>query len=72
MSLIDRDTAAYLDASLAVSHRVADLVGRMTVAEKVGQMMQWDAREDLDHIILERHAGSILHTSPRRSCAPRS
>ncbi|WP_433718603.1 glycoside hydrolase family 3 N-terminal domain-containing protein [Microbacterium laevaniformans] len=66
MSLIDRDTAAYLDASLPVSHRVADLVGRMTVAEKVGQMMQWDAREDLDHIILERHAGSILHTSPEK------
>jgi beta-glucosidase len=38
----------------------------MTVAEKVGQMMQWDAREDLDHIILERHAGSILHTSPEK------
>lgn len=66
MSLIDRDTAAYLDPSVAVPLRVADLVGRMTLAEKVGQMMQWDARDDLDHIILERHAGSILHTSPEK------
>lgn len=66
MSLIDQDTAAYLDPSLPVPRRVADLVGRMTLAEKVGQMMQWDAREDLDHIILERHAGSILHTSPEK------
>ncbi|WP_060915613.1 glycoside hydrolase family 3 N-terminal domain-containing protein [Microbacterium oleivorans] len=57
---------AYLDASLAVDERVADLLGRMTLAEKIGQMMQFDAREDLEHIVNERHAGSILHTSPEK------
>lgn len=66
MSLVDLETAAYLDPSLPVPRRVADLVGRMTLPEKVGQMMQWDARDDLDHIVLERHAGSILHTSPEK------
>ena len=38
----------------------------MTLPEKVGQMMQFDARDDVDHIVLERFAGSILHTSPER------
>ncbi|TBN57871.1 beta-glucosidase [Glaciihabitans arcticus] len=60
------DLLPYLDVSLPTSVRVADLVGRMTLPEKVGQMMQFDAREDLDHIVLERFAGSILHTSPER------
>ena len=56
----------YLDTSLPTTDRVADLVGRMTLPEKVGQMMQFDARDDVDHIVLERFAGSILHTSPER------
>jgi len=56
----------YLDASLPTAQRVADLVSRMTLPEKVGQMMQSDAREDVDNIVLSRHAGSILHTSPEK------
>ena len=40
-------TAPYLDPALPVAQRVADLLGRMTVEEKVGQMMQLDARDDL-------------------------
>jgi beta-glucosidase len=38
----------------------------MTVEEKVGQMLQLDARDDLDDHVLRRKAGSILHTSPDR------
>ncbi len=59
-------TAPYQDPALPVDERIADLLGRMTLPEKVGQMMQLDAREDLDEIVLERHAGSILHTSPEK------
>lgn len=55
----------YLDAGLSVDERVADLLGRMTVREKIGQMMQLDARQNLDDSILNKHAGSILHTSPQ-------
>ena len=66
MSLAELRTAPYLDSSLPVPRRVADLIGRMTLPEKVGQMMQFDAREDLDHIVRDRHAGSILHTSPEK------
>ncbi|HMS38247.1 MAG TPA: glycoside hydrolase family 3 N-terminal domain-containing protein, partial [Arachnia sp.] len=59
-------TASYLDSSLPVPERVSDLLGRMTLAEKVGQMMQIDARGDLDAFVRERTVGSILHTSPAR------
>ncbi|MBH0131382.1 glycoside hydrolase family 3 C-terminal domain-containing protein [Salinibacterium sp. NK8237] len=38
----------------------------MTVEEKVGQMMQLDAREDLPEQVLRQHVGSILHASPER------
>lgn len=66
MTTVDTAAAAYLDATLSVEERVADLLGHMTLPEKVGQMMQFDAREDLEHIVHERHAGSILHTSPEK------
>lgn len=56
----------YQNPDLSISERVADLLGRMTVEEKIGQMLQLDARDDLDDHILRRLAGSILHTSPER------
>jgi len=56
----------YLDETLPVADRIADLLGRMTVEEKVGQMLQLDARDDLDDHVLRKHVGSILHTSPER------
>ncbi|MFT4307588.1 MAG: glycoside hydrolase family 3 protein, partial [Microbacterium sp.] len=58
--------AAYLDPRRPIDERIADLLGRMTPEEKVGQMLQLDAREDLEESVLRRHVGSILHTSPRR------
>ncbi|RYQ16455.1 glycoside hydrolase family 3 N-terminal domain-containing protein [Bifidobacterium pseudolongum] len=57
--------ADYLNPSLPIAQRVSDLLGRMTLEEKVGQMMQLDARTgELDELIVKRHVGSILHTSP--------
>ncbi|GAA3808321.1 exo-beta-d-1,3/1,6-glucosidase [Cellulomonas soli] len=54
----------YLDAALPIEQRVEDLLDRMTLPEKVGQMLQLDARGDLKEIVLSRGAGSILHASP--------
>jgi beta-glucosidase len=56
----------YLDPALDVEQRVDDLLSRMTLPEKVGQMMQLDARQDLAEIIQDKLAGSILHTSPAK------
>ena len=39
MTTPDIAAPPYLDASLSVADRIADLLGRMTVEEKVGQMM---------------------------------
>ncbi|MFB7892288.1 glycoside hydrolase family 3 N-terminal domain-containing protein [Microbacterium sp. NPDC056044] len=62
----DGGRPAYLDVSLPVADRIADLLRRMTVEEKIGQMLQLDARDDLEDQVLRMHAGSILHASPEK------
>ncbi|MFJ8758825.1 glycoside hydrolase family 3 N-terminal domain-containing protein [Streptomyces cyaneofuscatus] len=57
---------SYLDPALSVADRVSDLLGRMTLPEKVGQMLQLNAKEGVRHLVEELHAGSILHASPER------
>ncbi len=57
---------AYQNPALPVAARVQDLLPRMTLPEKIGQMMQLDARGDLEDIVLNRHIGSILHVPPAR------
>lgn len=59
-------TPRYLNRRVSVANRVADLLARMSVEDKVGQMLQLDAREDLDDQVLRIGVGSILHTSPER------
>jgi beta-glucosidase len=61
-----RPSAVYLDPAAAVEARVEDLLARMTLPEKVGQMLQLDARQDLVEVVSARLAGSILHASPSR------
>jgi beta-glucosidase len=52
---------AYRNPALPVAERVADLLSRMTLEEKVGQLMMLDARgEDLS-FIRTRQPGSLLH-----------
>jgi len=58
--------APYRDPARSIEERVADLLGRMTLTEKVGQMLQLDARGDLADIVSVKTAGSILHASPAR------
>ncbi|MCI1788795.1 MAG: glycoside hydrolase family 3 C-terminal domain-containing protein [Actinomyces sp.] len=59
-------SAPYRDPALPIPQRVADLLARMTPEEKVGQMMQLDAKADYASWIRDYHAGSLLHTSPER------
>jgi len=57
---------SYQDSSLATAERVADLLSRMTLAEKVGQCMQLDAQGDLDDLLARQNVGSLLHVPPDR------
>ncbi|NLF79286.1 MAG: beta-glucosidase [Chloroflexi bacterium] len=52
---------AYRDPSRSVEERVADLLGQMTLEEKVGQLIMWDARPADLSFIHTHHPGSILH-----------
>lgn len=61
----------YLDTALATSERVADLVSRMTLAEKVGQMMQLNGKDGIVEPIRDIHVGSLLHMSPENMQAAR-
>lgn len=56
----------YTDPQLPLTDRVEDLLARMTLEEKIGQMLQLDARGDLKELVHEKLAGSLLHASPER------
>ncbi len=58
---MSKQTPAYRNPSLSIEERVADLLGRMTLEEKVGQLIMWDARPDDLSFINTRQPGSILH-----------
>lgn len=52
----------YQDSKAPVEERVADLLGRMTIEEKVGQMMQLPAnRPGMMDLLEQQHIGSYLH-----------
>lgn len=63
------NTPVYLDPSAETAARVADLVSRMTLAEKVGQMMQLPGNRGVESPIREFHVGSMLHMSPENLVA---
>ncbi|NJQ04361.1 exo-beta-d-1,3/1,6-glucosidase [Streptomyces lonarensis] len=63
------DQLPHLDTSRSVDDRVAHLLALMTPQEKAGQMLQLDARGDLTDVVLDHHAGSVLHASPERLAA---
>jgi beta-glucosidase len=55
----------YLDPEAGLEQRINDLLSRMSVEEKIGQLMQLDAQHDLRNKVLNTHVGSILHASPQ-------
>lgn len=60
-------SAMYLDPEAPVGARVDDLLPRMSLAEKVGQLLMLDAQhEDLVDIVSTKLAGSVLHVPPAR------
>lgn len=58
-------SAAYLDPEASVEARTDDLLSRMTLPEKVGQLLMLDAQHgDLADIVSAKLAGAVLHVSP--------
>jgi beta-glucosidase len=51
----------YRNPALSVDERVADLVSRMTLEEKVGQLLMLDARADDLSFVNTRQPGALLH-----------
>ena len=62
------ETAPYQDKNLPLAARIDDLFGRMTLEEKIGQLLMLDGRtEDLAETIRTRAPGALLHILPPRS-----
>lgn len=53
----------YLNSAAPAEERARDLLARMGLDEKIGQMVQADGRTDADSWILDRHVGSFLHVT---------
>lgn len=56
----------YRDPAKSIEERVADLISRMTLEEKVGQLIQLDGQRDLNRLIFEVKVGSMLHVQNAR------
>lgn len=52
---------SYKDAKLPAQQRAKDLLSRMTLEEKVGQMLQLDGRSKAEENYDRMHPGSFLH-----------
>jgi beta-glucosidase len=55
------DNPLYRDPSQPVARRVDDLLSRMTLPEKVGQLMQLDGQFHMLDLIHKKYVGSLLH-----------
>lgn len=51
----------YQDASRPIAERVEDLLSRMTLAEKAGQMCLMNGRDGAETLLKAHHVGSFLH-----------
>ena len=56
----EADYALYKDAAQPVEARVADLLGRMTLAEKIGQMTQIERLVATPEVLRDNFIGSLL------------
>ncbi|KAL2458428.1 Glycosyl hydrolase family protein [Forsythia ovata] len=59
-AMADAEYAIYKDPEKPVSHRIKDLLNRMTLEEKIGQMVQIDESRASAEVMKKNYIGSIL------------
>ncbi len=59
--MTDMTEPLYRDATQPLARRVEDLLARMTLAEKVGQMLQLNGQVDPVDTVRSKQPGSLLH-----------
>lgn len=57
----------YTDPSKTPEERTRDLISKMTLEEKIGQMCQMDGNENAEFWIKERNIGSFLHVTGEKA-----
>src|SRR5690554_3443293 len=60
-------SAIYTDSSKSPKERTKDLISKMTLEEKIGQMCQIDGNENAEFWIKERNIGSFLHVTGEKA-----
>jgi beta-glucosidase len=54
-------SAPYRNPALPIEQRLDDLLSRMTLAERIGQMLQWDGQVEPVKAVREKQPGSMFH-----------
>lgn len=62
-------TLPYRDAHLPAPERTRDLLGRMTLEQKLGQLVQADGRVNAEELVRQGRAGSFLHILGEKTIA---
>jgi len=63
--VISEELRLYRDPAQPVPRRVENLLGLMTLEEKIGQLMQLDGQKIYRDLIRDQHVGSLLHINGR-------
>ncbi|KAL2492852.1 Glycosyl hydrolase family protein [Abeliophyllum distichum] len=69
-AMADAEYVAYKDPKHPINHRIKDLLGRMTLEEKIGQMVQIDRTVASAEVMKKYYIGSLLSTGGSKKASP--
>ncbi|KAL2454384.1 Glycosyl hydrolase family protein [Abeliophyllum distichum] len=74
-AMADAEYMAYKDPKHPINHRIKDLLGRMTLEEKIGQMVQIDRTVASAEVMKKYYIGSVLSgggSVPAKKASPKT